>query len=165
MLLRTYQVRRIAIAGTLLGVALPALAASSEVSEDAGAPYPGMPEIPPIGARIAKCMDVPESAKGPEIDPAKGYRLQNLGNGLHMITDNAHQSMFLAYKTGVVVVDAPPTYAVHISQAIAEIQTHHFGTTSARGCVARRVCHFESRGGTRPGRSMASRVFRNSLPL
>lgn len=115
-----FQVRRIAIAGTLLGVALLGLAASSVVSEDAGA-YPGMPGIPPIGVRIAKYMDVPESAKGPDIDPAKGYRLQNLGNGLYMITDNAYQSMFLTYKMGVVVVDAPPTYAVHIPRAIAEI--------------------------------------------
>jgi hypothetical protein len=38
-----------------------------------------------------------------------------------MITDNAYRSMFLAYKTCVVVVDAPPTYAIHIPQAIAEI--------------------------------------------
>jgi hypothetical protein len=76
-----FHVRRIAIAGAILGGPLLGWAANSGVPDDAGVPYPGMPEIPPIGARIAKYMDVAESAKGPGIDPAKGYRLQNLSNG------------------------------------------------------------------------------------
>jgi glyoxylase-like metal-dependent hydrolase (beta-lactamase superfamily II) len=38
-----------------------------------------------------------------------------------MITDNAYQSMFLVYDRGVVVIDAPPGYAAHIPQAIAEV--------------------------------------------
>jgi hypothetical protein len=59
-----------------------------------------MPEIPPTGARIGKHLEVPESAKGPAIDPAKGYRLQVLGEGLYMITDNCYQSMFMVYQTG-----------------------------------------------------------------
>jgi hypothetical protein len=44
-----------------------------------GDPYPNMPAIPPPGLRISKHLDVPESAKGPAIDPAKGYRVQELG--------------------------------------------------------------------------------------
>jgi glyoxylase-like metal-dependent hydrolase (beta-lactamase superfamily II) len=87
----------------------------------AGEPYPNMPSIAPIGVRIAKYLDVPASALGPAIDPAKGYRLQDLGKGLYMITDNAYQSMFLVYDRGVVVIDAPPGYAAHIPQAIAEV--------------------------------------------
>ena len=63
----------------------------------AGEPYPHMPSIAPIGEKIGKYMDVPAAAVGPAIDPAKGYRLQDLGGGLHMITDNAYQSMFLVY--------------------------------------------------------------------
>ena len=86
-----------------------------------GEPYPSMPSIAPIGVRIGKYMDVPASAQGPAIDPAKGYRLQDLGSGLYMITDNAYQSMFLVYDRGVVVIDAPPGYAAHIPQAIAEV--------------------------------------------
>ena len=54
-----------------------------------GAPYPDMPRVAPIGVRIAKYIDVPDSAKGPAVDPAKGYRIQKLGDGLSMITDNA----------------------------------------------------------------------------
>src|SRR6266446_10397679 len=87
----------------------------------AGEPYPNMPSIAPIGVRIGKYMDVPASAHGPAIDPAKGYRLQDLGNGLYLITDNAIQSMFLVYERGVVVIDAPQNLAVYIPQAIAEV--------------------------------------------
>jgi glyoxylase-like metal-dependent hydrolase (beta-lactamase superfamily II) len=86
-----------------------------------GAPYPNMPAIAPIGVRIGKYMEIPESAKGPAIDPAKGYRTQDLGGGLYLVTEGAYQSMFLVYETGVVVVDAPPTYAGKIKLAIAEV--------------------------------------------
>lgn len=65
-------------------------------------------------------MDVPEFAKGPAVDPAKGYRTQELGKGLYMMTDNTYQSMFMVYESRVVVVDAPPSYAEHIRQAIKE---------------------------------------------
>jgi glyoxylase-like metal-dependent hydrolase (beta-lactamase superfamily II) len=87
----------------------------------AGAPYPDMPLIAPISVRIGRHLEIPESAKGPHIDPAKGYRVQELGRGLYMITDNVYQSMFMVYETGVVVVDAPPSYARHISKAVAEV--------------------------------------------
>jgi len=87
----------------------------------AGEPYPGMPAIAPIGVGIGKYMDVPASGQGPAVDPAKGYRLQDLGGGLYLITDNAIQSMFLVYDRGVVVIDAPQNLAPHIPQAIAEV--------------------------------------------
>jgi glyoxylase-like metal-dependent hydrolase (beta-lactamase superfamily II) len=86
-----------------------------------GVPYAKMPAIAPIGVRVDKYLDVPDSAKGPAVDPVKGYRIQNLGDGLYMITDGAYQSMFMTYDNGVVVVDAPPSYASHIPQAIAEV--------------------------------------------
>jgi len=87
----------------------------------AGAPYPGMPSIAPIGVRIGKYLEVPKASKGPAIDPAKGYRTQKLGDGLYMITDNAYQSMFMVYEGGVVVVDAPPSFAKNIRAAIDEV--------------------------------------------
>jgi glyoxylase-like metal-dependent hydrolase (beta-lactamase superfamily II) len=86
-----------------------------------GNPYPNMPRIAPIGERIEKYINVNESAKGPSIDPNKGYRIQELGKGLYMITDNAYQSMFMVYETGVVVVDAPPPLQQYILKAIAEV--------------------------------------------
>ena len=115
---------RIGVFGLIL---LPVLGAAriesahAQPPGTAGAPYPGMPSIAPIGVRIGKYMDVPEASKGPAIDPAKGYRIQRLGDGLYMITDNAYQSMFLVYEKGVVVVDAPPTFAKNIRSAIAEV--------------------------------------------
>lgn len=87
----------------------------------AGQPYPAMPSIAPIGERIGKYIDIPATARGPAIDAGKGYRLQDLGDGLFMITDNIYQSMFLVHEAGVVVVDAPPNYATKIPQAIAEV--------------------------------------------
>src|SRR5260370_11386498 len=87
----------------------------------AGEPYPNMPSISPIGVRIGKYLDVPSSSQGPPIDPAKGYRVQDLGSGLYMITDNAIQSMFLVYDRGVVVIDAPQNLAPYIPKAIAKL--------------------------------------------
>src|SRR5712691_13093026 len=83
----------------------------------AGEPYPGMPAIAPIGVGIGKYMDVPASGQGPAVDPAKGYRLQDLGGGLYLITDNAIQAMFLVYDRGVVLIDAPQSLVPHIPQA------------------------------------------------
>jgi len=124
----------------------------------AGAPYPDMPLIAPIGVRTDKYLDVPDSAKGPAIDPAKGYRIQKLGDGLYMITDNAYQSMFLVYENGVVVVDAPPPFAAHIRSAIAEVTdkpiTHvvyshshidHIGGTKGLGGKPVIVAHKETK--------------------
>src|SRR5882762_6893793 len=98
-----------------------AAAGPGVVQGAAGEPYPGMPAIAPIGVGIGKYMDVPASGQGPAVDPAKGYRLQDLGGGLYLITDNAIQSMFLVYDRGVVVIDAPQNLAPHIPQAIAEV--------------------------------------------
>jgi len=130
---------------------------SSSGQGEAGEPYPNMPSIAPIGVRIGKYMDVPASAQGPAIDPAKGYRLQDLGSGLYMITDNAYQSMFLVYDRGVVVIDTPPSYAAHILQAIAEVSdkpiTHiiyshshidHIGGTKALGGHPIIIAHKET---------------------
>ena len=47
-----------------------------------GVPYANMPAIASIGVRVDKYLDVPDFAKGPAIDPAKGYRTQKLGDGL-----------------------------------------------------------------------------------
>jgi glyoxylase-like metal-dependent hydrolase (beta-lactamase superfamily II) len=107
----------------IFGFMLISVAASCQLSSPGTATnsYPGMPCIPPIGERIEKYIAVNESAKGPSIDPGKGYRLQKLGKGLYMVTDNIYQSMFMVYENGVVVVDAPPIFAQHITKAIAEI--------------------------------------------
>ena len=98
-----------------------ASARASDNQSSLDAPYANMPSIAPIGVRIGHYQKVPEDAKGPPVDPAKGYRLEQLGKGLYMITDNAIQSMFLVYDRGVVVVDAPQNLAAFIPKAIAEV--------------------------------------------
>jgi glyoxylase-like metal-dependent hydrolase (beta-lactamase superfamily II) len=130
---------------------------SSREQGTAGDPYPNMPSIAPIGVRIAKYFDVPASSQGPAIDPAKGYRLQDLGSGLYMITDNAIQSMFLVYDRGVVVIDAPQNLAAFIPKAIAEVSnkpiTHliyshshadHIGGAKALGGHPTIIAHEET---------------------
>jgi glyoxylase-like metal-dependent hydrolase (beta-lactamase superfamily II) len=86
-----------------------------------GTPYVNMPEIAPIGVQIGNYIAVPESAKGPDIEGNKGYRIQELGKGLYMITDNVYQSMFMIYESGVVLVDAPPPFARYIRRGVAEV--------------------------------------------
>jgi glyoxylase-like metal-dependent hydrolase (beta-lactamase superfamily II) len=123
----------------------------------AGEPYPNMPSIPAIGVRTGKYFDIPASAQGPAVDPAKGYRLQDFGSGLYMITDNQIQSMFLVYDRGVVVMDAPQSYAAHIRQAIAEVSdksiTHliyshshadHIGGAKTLGDIPTIISHEET---------------------
>ena len=107
--------RRFALAAILAG------ACSAGDAATAVAPYANMPSVAPIGTRAARYLDVPAAAKGPAIPAGQVYRVEDLGDGLYMIADNAYQSMFLVHDEGVVVVDAPPSYAAHIPAAIAAV--------------------------------------------
>lgn len=118
------QVKTIFVIAVLLCILMLTailVVAQEPKSGAAGTPYPDMPLIATIGERIEKYIKVNESAKGPSIDPGKGYRIQQLGKGLYMITDNAYQSMFMVYKNGVVVVDAPPPLQQYLLKAIVEV--------------------------------------------
>jgi glyoxylase-like metal-dependent hydrolase (beta-lactamase superfamily II) len=74
-----------------------------------------------------------------------------------MVTEGAYQSMFLVYESGVVVIDAPPSYAAHIPQAIAEVtdkpithvvyshsHTDHIAGTKALGGQPIIIAHEET---------------------
>ncbi len=115
-------------------------------------------EIAPIGARPTAFMKIPASARGPEIDRKKGYRIESLGPGLFMVTDNAYQSMFMVYDRGVVVVDAPPSYSDKLKEAIGEVTdkpiTHliyshahadHIGGAGSLGRVPVIIAHSETK--------------------
>ena len=106
-----------------------------------------MPQIAPIGEQVGKYMTIPESAKGPAIDPAKGHRIQDLGQGLDMVTENVYQSMFLVYDKGVVVIDAPPSLATFIPKAIVYSPFHidHIGAASGRGGKPIIIAHEETK--------------------
>jgi len=104
-----------------LSTSLSTVHAAEAPAGHAGKPFAAAPEIAPIGVRLDKYLDLPDGAKGPPLDQAKGYRLETLGRGLYMITDNMYQSMFLVYESGVVVIDVPTSYVGKIKQAIAEV--------------------------------------------
>lgn len=59
-------------------------------------------------------------AKAPVIDPQKGYVVEKLKPDVYMITDGAYESVFVTTGDGVVLFDAPPSFAQHISAAVAE---------------------------------------------
>jgi glyoxylase-like metal-dependent hydrolase (beta-lactamase superfamily II) len=59
-------------------------------------------------------------AKAPAIDPQKGYVVQELKPNIYMITEGAYESVFITTDKGVVLIDAPPSFAKYISQAVAE---------------------------------------------
>jgi glyoxylase-like metal-dependent hydrolase (beta-lactamase superfamily II) len=62
-------------------------------------------------------------AKALEVDPKKGYLVRQLKPAVFMITDGAYESVFVTTGKGVVLLDAPPSFAQHISSAVAETTT------------------------------------------
>jgi glyoxylase-like metal-dependent hydrolase (beta-lactamase superfamily II) len=60
-------------------------------------------------------------AKTNIIDPQKGYLVQELKPNVFMITDGGYESAFVTTGQGVVLFDAPPSFARHIVQAVSEV--------------------------------------------
>jgi glyoxylase-like metal-dependent hydrolase (beta-lactamase superfamily II) len=60
------------------------------------------------------------NAKTPVIDPQKGYFVLQLKPDVYMITEGAYESAFVTTGKGVVLFDAPPSFAKHIVEAVAE---------------------------------------------
>lgn len=151
------RTRLLATCATMVLLAVSTAPLTRQARAQAPAPsYENMPGIAPPGVRVGKYLDVPEAAKGPAVDPAKGYRIQMLGRDLYMVTENVYQAMFLVHETGVVVVDAPPTIAAAIPKAIAEVTdkpiTHLIYSHSQhrphrrRGQPGRAAGHHRARG-------------------
>jgi glyoxylase-like metal-dependent hydrolase (beta-lactamase superfamily II) len=59
-------------------------------------------------------------AKAPHIDSNKGYVVQQVKPDVYMITEGAYESAFVTTGKGVVLFDAPPSFAQHIVEAVAE---------------------------------------------
>lgn len=64
---------------------------------------------------------LPAVAGGVAIDPAKGYFVEEIKDGLYWATEGAYQFMFLTTGEGVIVVDAPPSIGANILNAITEV--------------------------------------------
>ncbi len=166
----------------LLATTLGVASAPPAQAVEANAPYMNLPEFAPIGVRTGKYLDIPESAKGPAVDAAKGYRIQELGRGLYMVTENVYQAMFMVYDKGVIVVDAPQTIAGFIPKAIAEVTdkpiTHliyshahsdHIGGAKSLGGNPIIIAHAETRKllerAKDPNRPLPTKTFVNSYSL
>jgi glyoxylase-like metal-dependent hydrolase (beta-lactamase superfamily II) len=69
-----------------------------------------------------RCADpVPFSAFDPDMDLSKGYYVDEIQDDLYWVTDGSYQVLFMVYKKGVIVVDAPPSIGENILKAIADV--------------------------------------------
>lgn len=71
----------------------------------------------------SKAAAIPSSARGPAIDPKKGYFVEEIRDGLYWVTDGVYQVIFLTTGEGVIAVDAPPSLGQNYLKAIAEVTT------------------------------------------
>jgi len=78
----------------------------------ASAQSPELPDYVPLLPQVV--------AHGLGVDPHVGYRVQELKPDVYMITDGAYESVFVTTGKGVVLFDAPPSFARYISQAVAD---------------------------------------------
>jgi glyoxylase-like metal-dependent hydrolase (beta-lactamase superfamily II) len=60
-------------------------------------------------------------AKTNTVDPQKGYLVKELKPNVFMITDGGYESAFVTTGKGVVLFDAPPSFARHIVEAVSEV--------------------------------------------
>ena len=60
-------------------------------------------------------------AKALKVDPKKGFAVKMLSPSIYMITDGGYECAFAVTGKGVVLFDAPPSVAAHITKAVAEI--------------------------------------------
>ncbi len=66
-------------------------------------------------------VPIPDGARGVEIDPALGYALEELGDGLYWVTNGNEQALFATTGTGVIVIDSPPGLADAMDAAMASV--------------------------------------------
>jgi glyoxylase-like metal-dependent hydrolase (beta-lactamase superfamily II) len=88
-------------------------------------------------------------AKATIVDPQKGYAVKQLKPDVYMITEGAYESAFVTTGKGVVLFDAPPSFAKHIVDAVAEttrepivemVYTHmHVDHISGAGLILKQI--------------------------
>src|SRR5258708_26579495 len=102
----TKEIFRKSLIGFLLTIGFFAFTNSTIYGQDAET-Y--VPVLPKVKARILP------------VDPAKGYLVKEIKPGVYVITDGGYQSMFVTTGEGVILFDAPPSFARHIKSAVAEV--------------------------------------------
>jgi glyoxylase-like metal-dependent hydrolase (beta-lactamase superfamily II) len=72
-------------------------------------------------SRDVTATDIPEGARGPAIDPARGYLVQELRGGAWWVTDGDYQALLVTSAEGTVLIDAPPSLGPRLPAAVAEV--------------------------------------------
>jgi len=60
-------------------------------------------------------------ARALAVDPQKGYLVKQVKPDVYVITDGIYQSAFVTTGKGVILFDAPESFAQHIVRAVAEV--------------------------------------------
>jgi len=55
------------------------------------------------------------------VDPQKRYLVKEVKPNVYVIADGAYQSAFVTTGKGVILFDAPPSFAEHIVNAVADV--------------------------------------------
>jgi glyoxylase-like metal-dependent hydrolase (beta-lactamase superfamily II) len=106
---------------------------------------------------VTQADEVPAAALGPAIPADPGYLLEDLGGGVHALSDGAYQSLIVATSAGVIVVDAPQSLGRHLLAAASRVSnlpiTHvvyshfhadHIGAADVLPASAVRIAHAET---------------------
>jgi glyoxylase-like metal-dependent hydrolase (beta-lactamase superfamily II) len=117
-------------AGSVLAVVPPSTFGYVTVCHAAGTPEQNTLILQPDeaaehivhGDPRVRCADpVPPTVFDPDVDLSQGYFVDEIQDDLYWVTDGSYQMMFLVYKQGVIVVDAPPSLGENILKAIADV--------------------------------------------
>ena len=65
--------------------------------------------------------DVPPAARGPAIDPARGWLVEEIRGGAYWVTDGDYQALLVTSAEGTAVIDAPPSLGPQLLAAVAEV--------------------------------------------
>lgn len=103
--------RRTFLKGAATALTVPAIATLvGSLADTAHADTLSLPDFAPV----------PAGALGPAVN-ANGYFVGNIARNLYWVTDSYYQSMFLTTRSGVVLIDAPPTIGNNLLRAINDV--------------------------------------------
>ena len=88
-----------------LGIAITTVAHAQEADR--------LPNYVPVLPQI--------KARALAVDPKKGYLVQQVKPDVYVITDGIYQSAFVTTGKGVILFDAPESFAQHIVKAVKEV--------------------------------------------
>jgi glyoxylase-like metal-dependent hydrolase (beta-lactamase superfamily II) len=109
----------IAAAGALLATSTATVAQNAGQSTAGGSGRALTDYVPVLPSTLSRAW---------AIDPRKGVETREVANGVFVITDGVWQSAFAVTSAGVVVFDAPETYAAKIRAEIAAVTSQPITT-------------------------------------